>query len=145
FDFLKAVSKIVWLGFLFLVFSGLGLLIFYRLNFGASEIVFRPGFLAKMTVALVIFFNGLLMHWKVFPLFEANLGKTLNQSPDFLKNSRWVFYTGVISIISWYSALVLGAWQGLEFSYSKILLIYIFSLFAGIAAANLIGKKILKK
>lgn len=145
FDFLKTVSKVVWLGFLILVFSGFGLLIFYRLNFGASEIVFRPGFLAKMTVALAIFFNGLLMHWKVFPLLEANLGKALNQPPDFLKKVRWVFYTGAISIISWYSALILGAWRGLELSYSKILLIYVFLLLAGLAAANFIGKKLLKK
>lgn len=145
FDFLKTVSKVVWLGFLILVFSGFGLLIFYRLNFGASEIIYRSGFLAKMTVALAIFFNGLLMHWKIFPLLEANLGKILNQSPDFLKKGRWVFCTGVISIISWYSALILGVWRNPTLSYFEIISVYLGLIFVGVLAANFIGKKLLKK
>ncbi|KKS70721.1 MAG: hypothetical protein UV43_C0054G0006 [Parcubacteria group bacterium GW2011_GWF2_42_7] len=144
FSFLKAVSRVLWLGFLILVFSGFGLLFLWRLNAGAGELVFSSKFLAKMTVVSIIFFNGLLMHWKVFPLFEAGLNKPLN-SEGFSKKIPLVYSTGVISIVSWYSAMLLGSWREMRFSYPVIMIFYVFLILAGLVMARFVVRKIIFK
>ncbi|HEX9664495.1 MAG TPA: hypothetical protein VGA49_01595 [Patescibacteria group bacterium] len=139
FGFLKIVSNLVWAGFLILVFSGFGFLLLYRLQLPALAPDSWQRFWAKMTVVMIIFLNGLVMHWKVFPLFEEHIDKKLI-TPDFIKKAPIVFTTGAISIISWYSGLILGAWRELTLSYLEIIFLYGVILAIGISVSNLIGR-----
>lgn len=142
-DFLKTISLAVWAGLFILVFSGFGFFLIYRVSFPEAGLIYNPAYLVKLTIAAVIFFNGLIMHWKVFPLLESQVGKSLN-SPEFLARSRLVFTTGAVSIISWYFALILGAARGIEASYFSIIAIYLVVLWIGIIFANLIGKRLIR-
>lgn len=141
FNFLKKMSSIVWLGLIFSAFSGIGFFIFYRLNFLGPAVSYSPRLWAHLTIALVVFFNGLAMHWKVFPVLESFIDKPF--SLDFIKKSKIVFSTGAISIISWYFTFVLGAWHELNLSYLGIMSVYFLLILGGVLIANLIGKRII--
>jgi hypothetical protein len=141
FGFLKTVSGVVWFGLFVLAFSGVGFLILHRIE-GSEFYVLSSNFWAKMTVVLIIFFNGLIMHWKVFPIFERCSEKRNNNflSEEFVRHISVIFTTGAISIISWYSALILGVWRGLIFSYLELILVYLFIIISGVIVSNIIGK-----
>src|SRR3989344_2714912 len=53
-DVLKVFYQIIRLGLVILVFSGLGYLILWRLNFLGPQVFFSDRFLAKITVILVL-------------------------------------------------------------------------------------------
>lgn len=143
FALLKAVSSVVWTGFVILAFSGFGFLILYRLTPEYAGLMYDPKLWAKLFIVLIILLNGLVMHWKVFPLLESSLGKPLAAS-RFIKKSSIAFTTGAISIISWYSALILGAWRTLDASYITIFGAYLLIIFAGIVFANIAGRYFIK-
>lgn len=142
-EFLKTISAAVWAGLFILVFSGFGFFLVYRVSFPETGLIYNPTYLIKLTIAAVIFFNGLFMHWKVFPLLESQVGRTLN-NPDFLSRAQPVFTSGAISIVSWYSALILGAARGIDASYFSILVVYLVVLWIGIVFANIIGKRLIR-
>lgn len=145
FDLLKMASSVVWIGLTLLAFSGVGLLLFERLvPHGHESLVYSAPFLAKMTIVLVIFLNGLVMHWKVFPICESSLDRPLAGS-EFIKKRAVAFSTGAISIVSWYSALILGVWRTLEASYLEIMGVYLLILLAALIASNIIGRLFAKR
>ena len=143
FESLKKFSLIIWLGFTVLAFSGISFFIFYRLNMFGPAVAYSPKLWAHFTIALVVFFNGLVMHWKVFPLIESGIGKPLF-SENFIKKSFVVFSTGAISILSWYSAFILGMSRTLDLSYLKIIGVYFIIILVGIVIANIVGRRIIK-
>lgn len=146
YDFLKTISKVVWLGLLILFLTGFGFLVYYRLVLPADGLIYNPKLWAKIAVVLVILFNGILMHAKVFAFFEKNLGKRFIET-DFKNKAKLIFTTGAISITSWYSALVLGAWREANFKYGflEIFGIYLGIVLVAIFFANIIGPKLLRK
>lgn len=95
---IRLLTPFLRLGLVILILSGFGYFLLYRLT-GHPERILDPRFLAKMTVVFVIVANGLLMETKKISL---KLG-------------------GPISSVSWYSALVLGAWRGLSLPYFGII------------------------
>ncbi len=146
YGFLKAISKVIWIGFFILVLSGFGFLILYRLNLPEAGLIYNPKLWAKIVVVLIILFNGILMHAKIFTFFEKNLGKKFTEI-DFRKKANLIFTTGAISIISWYSVLILGGWRSLNFKYSffEIFGSYLIILAVAIIIANFIGRRFLNK
>lgn len=145
FDLLKIASSVIWIGLALLAFSGVGFLLFERLvPHGHESLVYSAPFLAKMTIVLVIFLNGLVMHWKVFPICESSLDRPLAGS-EFLRKKVVAFSTGAISIVSWYGALILGAWRGLEASYGEIVGVYLLILLGALIVSNIIGRMLAKR
>lgn len=144
FEFLHTISNVIWVGFLILIFSGFGFFILYRISFPEAGAIYDPKLWAKLTIAGVILFNGLLMHWKVFPVLKSSIGDNVC-SGDFIKKKTIMFTTGAISIVSWYTALILGAWHGLTLPYLNILGIYIVIVAGAIIVSNIIGRTIIKK
>ncbi|MEK7123653.1 MAG: hypothetical protein AAB851_02040 [Patescibacteria group bacterium] len=145
FDFMKAASKIVWTGFVVLVFSGVSMFIYERLEMAGPEEMYNPGIWAHIIAALVIFFNGLAMHWKVFPAFESSLGVPFGRAEQILKSRKIIFTTGAISIVSWYFALILGATRGFGLPFSWILAFYAFAVIGAVVVANIVGGYVIKK
>lgn len=148
FGYMKIISKIVWTGFAVLVFSGVGMFIGARLGvlkFEGPKEMYNQGVWAHIAVAAVILFNGLAMHWKVFPLFESLLGKPLFVSEEFAKKSKIVFTTGAVSITSWYSAVAFAGSREFGIPLFWLLAFYAFALFGAVAVANIVGKYLIKK
>jgi hypothetical protein len=142
FNLMNAISKVIWAGLLLAIATGIGFLIEYLLVPEKNVLLNNPKIWAKLTIVSVIFVNGLVFHYKVFPTLRALSGQSIN-SVQFARYLPLLLTTGATSIISWYSALVLGAWRGLSFSlsYYAIVGIYLFILFVGITFANLIGRR----
>lgn len=145
FGFMKAASKIVWAGFAVLVFSGIALFVLARLKLLGPRVMYNPGIWAHIIAAAVILFNGLAMHWKVFPALESSLGVSFGRAEQILKNRKIIFTTGAVSIVSWYFALILGATRGFGLPLSWILALYAFAVIGAVVVANIIGGYLIKK
>lgn len=100
-DFLKATYHVLRIGIALLILSGFGFFVLYRIN-GHEAFLYDPRFLAKVTLTAIIFFNALLLQIKRIPFW---LGSAL-------------------SFTSWYGALILGAWRGVDASYFTIIASY---------------------
>ena len=107
-DVLKVFYQIIRLGLVILVFSGLGYLILWRLNFLGPQVFFSDRFLAKITVILVLLAAAFALNFK---LINLKVGSA-------------------ITVVSWYMAMILGIWRKIPFSYPVIIFIYIILIFA---------------
>lgn len=138
-DILQTVSKVIWVGLLLAIISGVGFLL-------QMDDISNPKIWAKVTIIGVIFLNGVFLHLKIFPLFKSMLNKKIKNT-QFEQNMTTVFTSGAISITSWYIVLILGAWRGLNntLSYWQILCAYLVILMFGIAVANVVGRMHAKK
>lgn len=136
---LNVVSKVVQIGFIGLLLTGAGFLYTFISESGLQNFVLSNKLNAKITIISIIFLNSLVLHFTVLPLFkrykDADFGKVLRQ------HRVAIFTSGAISAVSWYSALILGAWRGLNFSYSTIIVVYLLVVFGAAITANLFGIK----
>lgn len=140
-EILKMVSVVIWVGLLLAVASGLGFLVEYAMTPEKTQYLANPKIWAKLTIVGIIFANGLLLHWKLFPIFESMVGRPMGES-RFVKNMTLVFTSGAISITSWYTVFIMGAWRGLSFTltYWQILVAYGIILAGAILVANIVGR-----
>lgn len=146
YNMLKSASEVVWVGLIILIFSGLGFLLQYHIEFPELGLLYNPKLWVKLSIVVIIFLNGLLMHWKNFKIFKSSIDVPFAKSL-IAKKSFLIFTTGAISIVSWYSALLLGVWRGLDFyaSFLTILGVYLSTIFIAIIIANIFGKYMLKR
>lgn len=116
---LKRASVVVIVGLLLLYVTGIGFLFVREEGVGQR-------FWAKMTIVGILTLNGAIMHWRVFPILQemAQLRPLLSVE-TFRANGRLFTITGSVSLVSWYGALVLGAWRTLELSYGAMIGIYV--------------------
>lgn len=135
---LKILSRMVWIGISLLIASGLMLV---WLN---PELYLEsPKFWAKMTVVAILFVNGVVFHVKHIPIIGRCLDTDLRTNRLFIKSSRTLFISGAISMVSWFSALVLGALRGVPYTYGFIIGIYLLVLGFAIAVAVMLARKLL--
>lgn len=143
YDTLKAISRIVWLGLIILTISGASFLVLS--TSGLSGVQYNPAkILAKVTIVAIIAVNGIVMHRVVLPALKKNTDKPL-YSPSMMKKSNIILTAGAISAVSWYSALVIGAWRGLTASYTTIVGTYLMVVVVAIVIANIAGKFFLRR
>lgn len=141
---LSTVSKVVWVGLVIAIATGIGFLVEYLVVPEKNFLFYDPKIWAKLTIVGVIFANGLVFHYKVFPILKALGGRSIT-SKQFTRRLPLFATTGAISIISWYTALLMGAWRGLSFSLSYYVMVGIYALIllVGIAFANFIAARYL--
>ncbi|MBI4407537.1 MAG: hypothetical protein HY565_03505 [Candidatus Kerfeldbacteria bacterium] len=116
-EFLRVSFQVLRVGLILLVISGFG----YFLNMRFSEhtaYIFEPRLIAKLSLVVILLGNALLLHMHKIPM--------------------WI--GGAISITSWYAALILGGWRGLDASLLTITLVYL--AFVVVVA---IGERTLRK
>jgi len=134
---LHTLGMMLWLGLVILIVSGLGFVTLQYVMSGTSSYLVSSWFQAKMTIIALLVTNACVMHWYVFPFMKSHLNTALTHkkvAPHFALLAT----TGVVSITSWYSALVLGVTRGLDFSYGLIINIYLTILLFGIMIAYII-------
>ncbi len=101
-SFLKVTYRVLRIGLVILIISGIGIFILGRLT-GHESSFYDPRFLAKMTMFVAIVINPIL--------FQTKLLKSWLATP--------------ISLVSWYGAFILGMWRSLDSSYVTIMIVYI--------------------
>lgn len=118
FRLLKVASGIVIGGLILLIATGIGLVI---LNGTVSH-----RFFAKMTIVFIATLNGGLMHARLFPLLQKSAHKQqLFHFNGLAQRMPRISVFGAISAVSWYAALILGAWRSLSLGYAQILVGYL--------------------
>ena len=104
---LKICYTVLRIGLAMLLISGFSFLIYYRLT-GQEELLYNPKLWAKMTIVFIIPINAILFQIKKIPTWLATS----------------------ISLTSWYTALILGIYRDVPYSYLQIIGIYIVAVFA---------------
>ncbi len=127
--FLILGSHCVTVGLCILVISGAGLFSLDPAKYLASS-----KFLAKMTVVAILALNGIIFHMVHIPrLKRLAAGKI---SATIFKRYRWqILASGVISLVSWATAIVLGAFKTIPWEYELIISLYVAVLFFGLLVA----------
>lgn len=107
------------------------LIVYVDTGFSAAEILARPKLLAKITVVLILTFNGFLLHWLVLPM--------LRQRPRrFLRaRARLAAALGAVSSVSWVYATFLGIAKPLTdpLGYSGFITVYAVLLAGAVTVA----------
>ncbi len=129
-EFLRLGSWSVGLGLMMLVFSGLGMFMLDHERYLASS-----KFLAKMTIVAILIVNGVVLHQLQIPYLMKITEKHSSTLAAFSKTRFWFIIGGVVSIVSWLSALVLGAFRSIPWPYEQIMFTYFLVLAFGLAVA----------
>jgi hypothetical protein len=131
-------SIFVLAGLAGLILSGIGLVTldpaFY---FSSSK------FLAKISIVGVIIVNGIILHKIHLPVLRKYAGRELAKEAEFVQKSSFLMISGVISMVSWTSTVLLGMMRAIPYEYEIIMTVYIVLIGGGILNGLLLKKKLL--
>ncbi|OGZ04205.1 MAG: hypothetical protein A2648_01325 [Candidatus Lloydbacteria bacterium RIFCSPHIGHO2_01_FULL_41_20] len=102
---LKIFYTVLRVGLVLLVLSGFAFLIYFRLE-GHEKYLYNPKLWAKMIIVFIIPINAILFQIKKIPAWLAT----------------------PISLTSWYTALILGVYRTIPYSFVEIMGIYLASI-----------------
>ena len=131
--FIELGGHIVWFGLGILFISGLLLTLQDPAYYFASS-----KFQVKMTIVACIALNGVIIHRFHTPVFRRSLGKQLNTHPEFQHRIPIMLVSGVVSTVSWLSALVLGSLRTIPYTYGEGMALYVLVIMAGVIAGFLV-------
>jgi len=138
---MNTMSQVIWVALVGIVVSGLMLFL------PNVESYLESGrFVGKMTIVTVLLVNGALLNFWIAPKMTRifpEKGRSLTSSLRRLR--KFAFALGAISIVSWYSVFILGSLRTFDFSYTKIMSIYLLLLFIAIVGSQISEIKFSKK
>lgn len=141
-DVLKVFSQVIWFALAIVILTGLGLF------FGsAEEYLHSSKFLAKMVVLVVLVINGAALNLYITPRFLAMFSKNkeLFESKSAVWLRRYAFALGSISLVSWYSAFILGSMRSFPIGALPLLSLYMLFLFGAVAVSQVFEARLTKK
>lgn len=107
FKLLNEAGKVIWSGLALAVFSGLALIIMEWVHTGGVARLGLGFFQLKVLLVGVVAINGIIFHTRVLPFLEKHLREDMRERQFVQK--YWLFaLTGAISIISWWSIVILA-------------------------------------
>ena len=136
FNLLQSKHRLLWAGLALLILSGAGLLVTQYLATGS--IVMSGMFYAKMTIVLIILLNGITFKKIVFAILHPRLNHPLHQDRDFAQKLWPLSLVGTVSIVSWCSALLLGALRTFDLPYIFVMTLYAFLVSGGVIFSYLL-------
>jgi hypothetical protein len=136
--FLELGSKMVWVGLFFIAISGAGLFLTNPDGYMESS-----KFLAKMSIVLVIIINGIYFHKSHIPFLAKISGVSFSKSPELQRKRFALLLSGVVSVVSWSSALILGVFKSVPYPYTTIMLSFLIIVGLGILIATILKNKLL--
>lgn len=141
-DTLRSVSQVVWFGLALLVISGVGIVLTDAELYLASA-----KFLTKMFVILVIILNGAFLNLYITPkLVHISFGDDHEHFSGELRHERGLaFASGAISVVSWYSAFVLGMLDRAPLPWWPMMVIYFVLLVGAVAGSQIMERRIAKR
>lgn len=140
---LSTLSEFIWLALGFILLTGFALFVPH-----AGELLALPKFLAKMAVVGVIMINGAMLNLYIAPkLVKISFGEQHHHKQgELMRARRLAFALGSVSIISWYSAFVLGMLPGdIAYTLFDFLKLYALLLVAGVAIGQFVENRIAKR
>lgn len=135
--FLQLGSAMVWIGLAVLIISG-----YLLFSLDSERYLNSDKFLAKMTIVGVILLNGLFLHVSLIPRLRRHIEGYLPSSDEFMRKRPFLFTSGAVSLVSWLSALVLGALHKVPWTYGEIMGVYLLILLVAGLTANTIGRRL---
>jgi len=141
-EVLATLSQVIWFGLAVLVLSGLGLYLPESVELNQSA-----KFLVKMIVVWVIIINGAFLNLLIAPnLVKISFGLSHAHMPGELHRIRKLsFAMGAVSLVSWYSAFVLGLLRTSPASFGVILGAYVVLILLGVAISQLVERQVSKQ
>ncbi|PWQ93741.1 hypothetical protein [Leucothrix arctica] len=141
---IKFVSKVVSVGLVILWLSGLSFLVFYI--FFQPELLLNHKIWAKLTIVIILSINGYYLHQYVIPVIVNNKNKVLINTIS-LKQANIITLVGCVSCITWPTAMFLGVFKSLNFSFSvtEILSFYLAALICALGAAFALKSYLVEK
>lgn len=136
--FLNLGGKIVWLGLITLVISGIGLF-----SLDPAKYLESSKFLAKMAIVAIITLNGIVFHLSHIPRIIRHAGEHFPSSDEFIRKRHLLLISGAISGTSWISALILGSLRTIPYSFGTIMSIYVVVVSTAILVALLLRQRML--
>jgi hypothetical protein len=117
-DVFKTLSEIMWFALAFILFSGLGL--FFS---DTATYLHSAKFLAKTVIVGVIIGNGAILNLYITPRFLMMFtdNRDLFESPRSTGLRHIAFALGAVSLVSWYSAFILGSMESSRASFPILL------------------------
>lgn len=136
--FIKLGSRMVWLGVVILILSGIVLV-----SFNPELYLNSSKFLTKLVVVGVIIANGLYFHHAHIPLIERHQDLHYGTSHEFRNKKVLLAISGAVSLTSWSWALILGAFRGVPYSFETIMIVYLSTLLLAILVALALVKHLI--
>lgn len=136
--FLRMGSKMVWMGLFIIIISG-----FFIFFTDTDKYLHSSKFLAKMTIVVVIILNGLFFHISHLPRLHRHVNINFSSSDEFRKHASFLVASGAISMVSWTSAIILGAMRFIPYPYLTIMAAYSIFLISAIIISLILKNKIL--
>lgn len=120
-DTLSLYSQVIWFALAFVVVTGVALFIP-----DSDRLLLSSKFIAKMIIVSIIILNGVVLNLFVAPkmIHITFAEKHDHKKGELHKIRRVAFMAGPISIISWYSAFLLGSFRSLPMTSWQILAVY---------------------
>jgi len=115
---IKTVSNFIVFGTMLLLISGIGLILV------DISILYKPLFILKLFLVLIIFLNGIFLHFKVIKDLSTYNFKT---NKKFNLNIKTLL-GGVLSFITWIYILFIAVTKGFYLNILTLFSIYIFFL-----------------
>jgi uncharacterized membrane protein len=140
---LSVLSEFIWLALCFIVITGFALYLPEATHFNDV-----PKFLAKMIVVGVIIVNGAFLNLYVAPkLVKISFAQPHHHKEGELGRARRIaFALGPISIISWYSAFILGSIpSSTPIAFFTFLKLYGLALMVGIVVGQFFENRLSKR
>lgn len=138
-SFLELGSLCVTFGLIVLIISGIGLF-----SLDTERYLNSSKFLVKMTIVAILSVNGIIFHMLHIPLLKKWVAGSISAAA--VSKRRWhIMASGVISLVSWISALVLGAFRSIPFSYEIIFYLYLAVLAGGLFVGFVLMDKIIPR
>lgn len=128
FSLLTKASHMVWAGLLLSTISGVGLFALNIDTFSSSE-----KFISKTIIVGIIIANGIVFHIFHLPFLKKHVNKKLATKSDPISSPivPAILLSGVISVTSWTSVIILGGLRGIVAPFSVVFSIYSIIIFLG--------------
>jgi len=136
--FLTLTSWAIGIGLGTLIISGVGMF-----SLDPERYLASTKFLAKMTVVGILAINAGLLHYWIIPHFRHVSKNSLSTRTNFSKRRPFILASGVVSVVSWLSALTLGAFRSVPWEYEHIMGVYALALLVGLIVAFALRGKLM--
>ena len=130
-NMIKASSNMVWAGLALIVLSGVGLF-----TIGFPAYLYSSKFQLKMLVVLILIINGVIFHNTHIPVLEKRVDKKLY--PKTGASESFLVLSGVISVVSWLTTIILGSLRSIPYTFSLGFSIYLVFIALGALVAYIL-------